>query len=298
MRLTCFISALFCALVQFATPVRAQQTAQKPITLAAIVEAMETRQKRAASVSVRWNQNERYRGGDYEFPCEMLLKGDSMRYVSKTYMHNGGSVSLIDPVSTWDGKESRFLQGMQPPAGRILSEKGNRDARTTLLVPLMLYFRPLVTLDTKALALADGRKTIDGRQCVTIDDGEMRVDLDRGREFIPVAFEVYLEDGRVYSGGTLEYYRNRDARTWVPKSFQLKTPSRQSIRGSNVQTAMAALLKESEFVLTFEPGTIVWDARTQEEYRVGADGSKELIGRPRRRKPLPKVPPAQPTPKD
>ncbi len=282
-------------------PLLAQQTLPKPITLAAIVESMEAREKLTNLLSVRWAENRRYRGGalgskdaEYNFRCEMRLKRDSMRYESKTFwFRGGGNVSVIDHVSTWDGNESRFLQGATPPVGRILAEKGNTDAGSAPLTPLMLYFRPLARLDTEALKLADGSKTIDGHECVTVDDGHFRVYLDCDRNFVPVGFQAYLPDGRVHLDGTLEYYRKHDAVAWVPKAFQIKfhrvaqgVP--QSIRGDNVQTAIGAPLKESDFALAFEPGTIVWDGRTREEYRVRDDGSKEPIERPRRRRAPPK----------
>jgi hypothetical protein len=283
----------------------AQQTSPKPITLAMLVDAMEAREKRADSVSVRWTRNERYSAGAllakasaWTSPCEMLLKGSSMRYVGKTFSHSGADVTQIDHVSSYDGKESRFLQGSKPPSGYILAlgeeEKGNTDANTSGVLPLMLYFRPLAepydTLRRKTLNVLDEHKTVDGHECVTVDDGHLRVHLDRDRDFVPVAFQAYLKDGRVYLDGSLEYYRKQDAMRWYPKAFQVtlhwkaqNVPDR--IRGGGVQAEIGASLKDSDFLLKFEAGTVFWDMRTRQEYRVRDDGSNELIPRRRRRVP-------------
>jgi hypothetical protein len=90
--------------------------------------------------------------------------------------------------------------------------------------------------------------------------------------------------------GSIEYYRKPDAMRWYPKAFQVilhqkgqqNVPER--IRGDAVQTEIGVPLKDSEFALIFAPGTVVWDARTREEYRIRDDGSKEPIERRRRRR--------------
>ena len=262
-----------------------------------LVDAMEAREKRADSVSVRWTRNERYSAGallakpsTWTSPGEMLLKGGSMRYVGKTFSHLGESVSLIDHVSSFDGNESRFLQGTKPPQGFINEEKVNTDAHVACLQPLMLYFRPLAEpyamLKRETLKLLDERKTIDGHECVTVEDGHARVYLDCDRDFVPVAFHLYTKNRRLVYDGSLEYYRKQDAMRWYPKAFQVTLHwKRQNvpdgIRGEGVQTEIGASLKDSDFLLKFEPGTVFWDMRTREEYRVRDDGSNELI--PRRR---------------
>jgi hypothetical protein len=67
---------------------------------------------------------------------------------------------------------------------------------------------------------------------------------------------------------------------------QQNVPER--IRGDGVQTEIGVPLKDSEFALTFERGTVVWDARTREQYRIRDDGSKEPIERRRGRRAAPK----------
>jgi hypothetical protein len=57
------------------------------------------------------------------------------------------------------------------------------------------------------------------------------------------------------------------------------------VRGDGVQTEIRASLKDSDFLLKFEPGTIVWDMRTRQQFRIRDDGAKELIQRRRRRAP-------------
>jgi hypothetical protein len=299
---------LVASLVILAAPdsLCAQPTSSKQVTLAAIIESMEAREKLADSVTVRWTQSERYSAGallakasTWTSPCEMLLKGSSMRYVGKTFSHSGGDVTQIDHVSSYDGKESRFLQGLEPPRGYILlldeEEKGNTDAGSPSLQPMMLYFRPLAepyeTLRRKTLRLLDEHKTIDGRECIAVHDGRTRAYLDRDRDFVPVAFHRYAKDHRVIYDGSLEYYRKQGGTRWLPKSFQLTmhvkvqqgVPNR--IGGDSVQTEIDAPLKDSDFLLKFEPGTTFWDMRTKKEYRVRDDGSNEFIPRRRRRAP-------------
>jgi hypothetical protein len=87
--------------------------------------------------------------------------------------------------------------------------------------------------------------------------------------------------------GSLEYYGKRDAMKWVPKAFQVnwQIPGEWSRhRGERVQTEIGVPLKEGDFALTFDPGTVVFDARTREWYRVLSDGSKEPIERGGRRR--------------
>jgi hypothetical protein len=89
--------------------------------------------------------------------------------------------------------------------------------------------------------------------------------------------------------GSIEYYRKQDAMRWYPKAFQVTVHAKgqegvpNRIRGDRVQTEIGAPLKDSDFSLIFQSGTVVWDARTWVEYRIRDDGSKEIIKR--RRKP-------------
>ncbi len=284
----------------------AQQPSPKPITLAKLVELMEARQKLTDSVRVRWTTSSQYSAGEFTNPCEMLLKGDSSRYVGKSFDHGGGGKwTVIDLVESYDGKESRFLLGVNPPRGHILEEekKGTGGTKNTDVWPLMLYFRPLGepydTLRRTTLKLLDERKTIDGHECVTIDDGRTRVYLDCDRDFIPVACQLRLQKGFhaaessrpgfVLTEGSIQYYRKQDALRWYPRAFQVTKHNKgqqgvsNRTRCESVQTEIGAVFKDSDFTLTFEPGTVVWDARTREMYRILSDGSKEPIERRGRR---------------
>jgi hypothetical protein len=293
----------------------AQQPSPKPITLATLVDVMEAREKLADSVTVRWAKSSRYGAGallakpsEFTNPCEMLLKGACVHYVGKSFSHSGGGLTQIDHASSYDGKESRLLEGLKPPRGYIKDEKGTSDANNADVLPLMLYFRPLAEpydiLRRKTLKLLDERKTIDGHECVTVDDGRTRVYLDRDRDFVPIACQCYLQKGFravessrpgfVLLEGSIEYYRKQDAMRWYPKAFQVThhAKGQQNVpdrtRGDGVQTEIGASLKDSDFALIFEPGTVVWDARTREEYRIRSDGSKEPIERRARRRAPPK----------
>jgi hypothetical protein len=275
----------------------AQQGSPKPITLATLIEAMEARQKSADSVMLRWTDThwDSHAGfatkpEGFTSPCEILLKGASMRYDSQILSFAGRDVSLVERVSSFDGNESRYRVGGKQPRGGIKREKDNSDAICAANLPLRLYFRPLAepynTLSRKTLKLLDERKTIDGHECVTVDDGQLRVDLDCDRDFVPVAFEGYVQ-GKRYMNGSLEYYRKQGPMKWVPKSFQVSWHSQgvsERHRGERVQTEIGASLKDSDFALIFEPGTVVWDARTHKEYRILSDGSKEPIERRGRRR--------------
>jgi|GEM_PF-5302529 hypothetical protein len=295
---TCMSVTLFTFVALAAYPgasyLPAQQSSPKPITLAALVEAMEARQKSAESVMVRWTdtQWDSHAGPNgFTGPCEMLLKGASMRYESQNLSFAGTDVSLVERVSSFDGNESRYRVGGKRPRGGITTKKDNSDAICAPNLPLRLCFRPLAepyrTLSRKTLKLLDERKTIDGHECVTVDDGRLRVYLDCNRDFVPVAFEGYNIQGRRYMNGSLEYYGKRDAMKWVPKAFQVnwQIPGEWSRhRGERVQTEIGVPLKEGDFALTFDPGTVVFDARTREWYRVLSDGSKEPIERGGRRR--------------
>jgi hypothetical protein len=291
----------------------AQQPSPKPITLATLVDVMEAREKLADSVTVRWTKTVHYVPGghfakqsEFTYPCEMLLKGASMRYVGKAFLMTGG-VSLIEYVTSYDGNESRVLRGRKPPQGTIREEKRNIAADNTQLMAFMLYFRPLAepydALRRKTLKLLDERKTIDGHECVVVDDGRTRVYLDCDRDFVPVAFQRYVQPGWktagserpgfVYLDGSIEYYRKQGGIRWLPKAFQLtmhgnRPDANDRTRGDQVQTEIGASLKDSDFSLIFEPGTVVWDARTSEQYRILSDGSKEPIERQGRRRSPPK----------
>ncbi|HEV8067237.1 MAG TPA: hypothetical protein VGP76_05850 [Planctomycetaceae bacterium] len=232
----------------------AQQPSPKPITLGALVEAMEAREKLADSAMLRWNESERYAAGalrkdpsEFTFACEMLLEGLSMRYVGKSFSHHaGGDVTLVDHVSSYDGNESRFLQGATPPRGRILQEKANTDARLYALMPFRLYFRPLAepygTLERKSLKLLDQRKTVDGHACVAVDDGRLRVHLDCDRDFVPVAYQTFGGKGILHFEGKIEYYRaDKGPLRWLPKAFQVTSPVpgfAVRTQGDSVQTTI------------------------------------------------------------
>jgi hypothetical protein len=206
---TCVPVTLFTFVVLAAWPgahrLPAQQPSPKPVTLAAIIDSMEARQKLADSVTVRWTRTVHFVPGghfakqnEFTYPCEMLLKGASMRNVDKGFRMTGG-VSLIELVTSYDGNESRILRGTKPPRGAIREEQRNVQTGSIDLMAFMLCFRPLAepydALRRKTLKLLDEHKTIDGHECVTVDDGRTRVYLDRNRDFIPVAFQRYLEPG-------------------------------------------------------------------------------------------------------
>jgi hypothetical protein len=287
------------AAYQGAHDLPAQQPSPKPITLATLVDVMEAREKLADSVMLRWTDTHWYSPAGpngFTSPCEMLFKGASMRYDSQILSFAGKDVSLVERVSSFDGNESRYRVGGKQPRGGINTEKDNSDAICAANLPLRLCFRPLAepynTLRRKTLKLLDERKTVDGHECVTVDDGHLRVYLDCDRDFVPVAFEGYVRGNR-YMNGSLEYYRKQDAMKWVPKAFQVSCYLKaqgvsERHRGERVQTEIGAPLKDRDFALIFEPGTVVWDARTREEYRILSDGSKEPIQRRGRRRAPPK----------
>jgi hypothetical protein len=266
----------------------AEQPSPKPITLAAIIESMEAREKLADSVAVRWNQSTWYSARALlPKPCEfmgareMLLRGASARCVGKSFSSVGEELTQIDHVSSYDGDLSWKLEGLKPPRGYIeVAEKGSyRDTNNSIILPLMLYVRPLAepydTLSRTTLKLLDQRRTIDGHECVGVDDGRTRVYLDRDRDFIPVACQRYLPKssrvappGFVLLDGSIEYYRKQDAMRWYPKAFQLTKHYQVAgvssrTRGDSVQTTIGVAIKDGAFALSFGPGTIVYDARTR-----------------------------------
>jgi hypothetical protein len=306
------LAAWSSALPAFALPLRAQQVSRRPVKLAELVDVMEAREKLADSVTVRWTKSVHYVPGalfakqsEFTYPCEMLLKGTSMRYVGKAFLMTGG-LSLIEYVSSYDGNESRSLMGRTPPRGTIREEKRNIEADNVHLMAFMLYFRPFAepydALRRKTLKLLAERKNIDGHECVAVDDGRTRVYLDCDRDFVPVAFQRYLRPGWRTSGsdrpgfvfldGSIEYYRKQGGMWWLPKAFQVRMHGNRPdavdrTRGDRVQTDIGASLKNSDFSLIFQPGTFVWDARTSVEYRIRDDGSKEIT-KQRRKPALPK----------
>jgi hypothetical protein len=297
-RLTSHSSAFLAVLVASPLLLHAQASSKpvppRPITLALIVDAFEARQKRADSVRLRWIQTEWHRAGafgsttsEWTYPCEMLLRGESMRFAGKIPSVARGSVSMIDHVSSYDGIDSRYLSRGKKPWGGITTRKENTDATVHYLLPLRLYLRPLVgsfhTLDREELRLSDERKTIDGRECVAIDDGHMRVYCDCERDFIPVAIQCYIK-GNLSLDGKLEYreYRRQGASSWLPQAFEVTRYSKSAgvenrFRGEKIEVEMGAPFKDSDIGLVFEPGTTVFDMKTGEEYRIQKDGTKEIL---------------------
>lgn len=293
-KLAALLSSALVALAVFASPLHAQQTAAKSVSLPAIIDAMEARQKLAMSVSLRWTRTEHYKAGallpkpsTWTFSCELLLNGNSTRYAGKIFNHVRGNISLIDYTSSFDGKESRRLLSIEPLYGSIHRVKESPSylfESPPHLAPLLLFFRPLDepygTLQRRSWKLLDERRRINGHDCVTVDDGRTRAYLDCDRDFIPVAFKRYTKDRTFLHRGSLEYYRTQGAMRWLPKSFLVKPISNRQdvaddIRGDAVQTEIALPLKDSNFHLDFAPGTVVWDAGTEQEFRVRDDGSKE-----------------------
>ena len=305
-KLAALFSSVLFALAAFASPLR-------PAT---VCEAgwsrrdpwrMEAREKLTASVSLRWTRTDHYKAGallpkpsTWTFSCELLLKGNSMRYAGKIFNHARGNISLIDYTSTFDGKESRRLLGIEPLYGSIHRVKETPSfllESPPHLAPSLLFFRPLAdpygTLQRRSWKLVKEHKLIDGHNCVTVDDGRTHAYLDCDRDFIPVAFDRYtLKDHLFMYRGSLEYYRSQGAMRWVPKSFLVKLHSHardvaDEIRGDGVQTELDVPLKDSNFHVNFKPGTVVWDAGTEQEYRVRDDGSKEPFRWPLRPQPVP-----------
>jgi hypothetical protein len=304
--LAALLSSALVALAAFTSPLRAQQPAAKPLSLAAIIDAMQAREKLAASVSLRWTRTDHYRAGallakasTWTFSCELLLKGNSTRYSGKIINHARGNISLIDYTTSFEGNESRRVLGLKPPYGsihRVKETPSYHFESPQHLAPLLLFLRPLVepysgTFKRRTWKLLEERRRIDGHECVTVDDGHTRAYLDCDRDFVPVTFERYTENRAVWYSGSLEYYGKQGALRWVPRTFLLKLHSSapstaDETRGDGVQTEIGVLLKDSDFRLDFGPGTVVWDAGTEERYRVRDDGSKESAERPHRAKPV------------
>jgi len=232
----------------------------KPITLADVVQALEKRERAAAMVELRWNDNVRYETGSvltpdfakqmqlkgrflqrgvpaeplaFRYPSEIRLKGDQMEFVSKTLRIDPGqaSLSLIDYRSAYDGRESKLQMASNPE--QILPERRNTDVQTPHLFPILLYYRPLdetfAVLRKKSLKLPERIEQIDGHKCLRVDDGRTRVDLDCERGLIPVAFQRYLptRNGELSFDGRVEYAPHRTL-LFVPKRFEVKWYSQPS----------------------------------------------------------------------
>jgi hypothetical protein len=215
----------------------------KPVTLEMVVAALEAREKQATTVQLRWNVIVHYKAGSivtstqakqmrwegkslergipgepvaYRYPCELVLKNDGMKYIAKTFRVNQkeAALTLIAYTSSYDGHESKYQMNAKPKArGTILTERRNTDVDTPALLPLMLHYRPLgetfSTLNKRVLKLSNERALIKGHNCVRIDDGRIRLFVDCGRAFIPVAFELYRKNGELLLDGEIEYMEHK-----------------------------------------------------------------------------------------
>jgi hypothetical protein len=154
-------------------------------------------------------------------------------------------------------------------------------------MPLMLYYRPIAapyaTLNRKALKVVDKSVKIDGRTCLCVDDGRIRLYLDTEFALIPVAFQVRRRDGGPFLDGLIEYAPHA-VLALAPKRFEVKRYGRESstnpvetIRGELTQTRVGGPLPTGTFDVKFAPGTDVYDQRTKKMLRVRPDGSQERI---------------------
>jgi|HubBroStandDraft_6_1064221.scaffolds.fasta_scaffold60961_2 hypothetical protein len=248
-----------CSSLQRPATIYGSEPPLKPVTLADVVEALEKRERATAMVELRWTHSVRYEPGSllarefaksmelqgnsllhgvpaepvaFRYPSELRLKGEQMEFVSKRLRVDppDASLSMIDYRSAYDGRESKFQMGSSP--GTILPVRGNTDVTNLHLLPILLYYRPLddtfAVLRKKTLKLSGRIEQVDGHQCLRVDDGRTRVDLDCERGLIPVAFQRYWPwNGKLFLDGHIEYAPHRTL-LFVPKRFEVKQYSRPS----------------------------------------------------------------------
>lgn len=257
--LALYVGLLACCLSgSFLPAAWAADSPRRPVTLNEVVQSLEKREHATAMVELRWTDNVHYEAGSlldpwfarsmqlkgkflqhgvpaepvtFHYPSELRLKGEQMEYISKTLSQDPAhdSVFLIPYTSSYDGRESKFFMGSRSPT--VLNERRNTDVDTPHLLPILLYCRPLNAtfgiLHKKSLKLSDHVERINGHRCVRVDDGTTRVDLDCERGLIPVAFQRYVRNRRLFLEGVIEYSPHQTL-SFVPRRFDAKRYDRAS----------------------------------------------------------------------
>jgi beta-lactamase regulating signal transducer with metallopeptidase domain len=149
---------------------------------------------------------------------------------------------------------------------------------------LAMTFRPLDAFVTGRRVLqfriVSENAMVDGLRCVEIQKvnaGRVleRCWVDPARDDVIVAYEYQINAQFRPTNVTkisVQYQRDR-VHGWVPAGWTFKRPGELS-ENTVTKFAINERFSEDTFALNVPPGTIVFDKRTSEEYRVANDGSK------------------------
>ena len=203
---------------------------------------------------------------------EFAIKGSMARYTApQISIDASGEIHLVDYVSSYDGKQSRYLSSPSdgPAHGAITVDTRNRDTPSRDLSPLLLALRPLdarlcgVNLDYSKIVRQS--VMIDGADCVELQYRQMHLWLDRARGF---AVRRMSSGNRTFSIACTKHSPD----VWLPRSWQIVENNRagraQSITAKVKACLLDTNLEEKDFRLDFPVGASI---------RHEQDGKTEII---------------------
>jgi hypothetical protein len=151
-----------------------------------------------------------------------------------------------------------------------------------------MTIRPLdvVVRGQHPLRVVSENALIDGMRCVELQNGDEestwveRCWVDPARDDVIVAYDLQFQrknqlhpiDARAVS---IQYQRD-PVHGWVPARWTFKQ-SRELSENTVSRYAINERIPEETFSLKLSPGTIVFDERTREQYRIAKDGSKSDV---------------------
>jgi beta-lactamase regulating signal transducer with metallopeptidase domain len=154
------------------------------------------------------------------------------------------------------------------------------------LYALTLTIRPLDAFGTGVqppkFRITTENALIDGLRCVEIQTVDRHGRLERcwvdpAREDLVVAYELQEDQDRPKEARTVSIqYRYDPVHGWVPAGWTSKQPGELS-EDRVTKYAINEPIPAETFSLKLAPGTLVFDQRTRERYRVAKDGSKSDV---------------------
>ena len=177
------------------------------LTIEYVIKALQANADRAPSLRIRWKETAQFNPGAllsptmaraeemegkaldtgiplevvrFDCPSELLIKGEWMRYSTKTCRIENDTIVPQDWISTYDGRDSRFLivtkQGQKE--GDITKLRTSPDSSSIRFFPLLVLFRPFEPYGILArdkLAIEQTTSILNGRSCLILYDGKNRL---------------------------------------------------------------------------------------------------------------------------
>lgn len=280
---------------------------ESQIAVSEVVGAWRKREAAVATVRIRWHEHRSYAPESLlskmevraahgvpaekmtvDFPCELLKKGEYLRYSAcNARVRKDLTVAFVPYVSSYDGSESRMLSQVSESEyhGVQRTEERNTDAPSYPLKPLQLAFAPeSAAFGHESFRVVNSDENVlsdDLKPLLALSSNIYRVwcDVDKGMQ-ITRWQKVSKDQGAVLLQVDLNYEKD-EAGEWRPSQWVLQRFRKSSISetytGVVTSCEIGLPLTRADFRLDFPVGTKGHDETNKTDFAILKDGSKRVL---------------------